>query len=122
MFAGRIVSIVDDDKSIREGLSNLLRSCEITSYSFASAAEILDSGRVHDSDCLIVDVGMPGMNGFELQDELVSRGIDTPVIFMSAHKNQIALRRVRVGQAVCFLEKPFSALDIERCLRLAFLR
>lgn len=120
MFAGRIVSIVDDDKSIRDGLSSLLRSRGVKAYAFASAMEFLKSRRSEDSDCLIVDVKMPKMGGLELQDELTRRGVAIPVIFISAYDSRRVTARVKSGRAVAFLEKPFDAQAIERSLKGVF--
>jgi FixJ family two-component response regulator len=118
----RIVSVVDDDKSVRDGLSSLLRSLGTESHCFASSAEFLSSPLVDGSDCLIADIQMPGMNGLELQEELARRGSRMPIIFITAFPNRAAMERAQAGGAICFLEKPFDARTIEQCLNAAFAR
>jgi FixJ family two-component response regulator len=118
----RIVSVVDDDKSVRDGLSSLLRSLGAESYCFASSVEFLSSPFVQGSDCLIADVQMPGMNGLELQEELARRGSRVPMIFITAFPSRVARERAQAGGAICFLEKPFDARTIEQCLNDAFAR
>ena len=118
----RIVSVVDDDKSVRDGLSSLLRSLGAEGHCFASSAEFLGSPFVEGSDCLIADVQMPGMNGLELQEELARRGSRLPIIFITAFPNRVARERAEAGGAICFLEKPFDARTIEQCLNAAFAR
>src|ERR1700736_5263739 len=79
------ISIVDDDASIREALKSLMRSVRFNVDAFASAEEFLASERVDDTACLILDVYLPGMNGFELQSHLKTEGRDIPLIFLPAH-------------------------------------
>jgi FixJ family two-component response regulator len=116
----RIVSIVDDDKSVRDGLSSLLRSFGTETHSFASSGEFLDSAYADKSDCLFTDVQMQGMSGLDLQDELVRRGSKVPIIFITAFPSDAARKRAKVGGALFFLEKPFDAKTIEECLKVAF--
>jgi FixJ family two-component response regulator len=120
LFSGRIVTIVDDDKSIRDGLSNLLRSHGIRTYCFASAIDFLNSKHLQHCECLIADVKMPEMGGLQLLEELRRRLIRVPVIFISAYPSRSVTDRVKAGEAICFVEKPFDAKTIESCLRTAF--
>lgn len=122
MLNKRIVSVVDDDKSVRDGLSSLLRALGADSRCFASSAEFLGSPFVDSSACLIADVQMPGMSGLELQDELARRGSRLPIIFITAFPSRTARERAEAGGAICFLEKPFDARSIEECLNVAFAR
>jgi len=103
------VSIVDDDESVREAINSLLRSVGLHAQVFASAEEFLNSGYQHHAGCLILDVRMPGMNGLQLQEQLVSVACDIPIIFITAHVSdtQARTRALQTG-AVDFLIKPFS--------------
>jgi len=103
------VSIVDDDESVREAINSLLRSVGLQVQVFASAEEFLNSGYQHHAGCLILDVRMPGMNGLQLQEQLVSVACDIPIIFITAHVSDTQARsRALQSGAVDFLIKPFS--------------
>src|ERR1700733_13529903 len=84
----RRISIVDDDASIREALKSLMRSARFNVEAFASAEEFLASERVADTACLILDVSLPGMNGFELQNRLNSEQRGIPIIFITAQTDE----------------------------------
>ena len=100
------ISIVDDDASIREALKSLMRSVRFNVDAFASAEEFLASQRVDDTACLILDVYLPGMNGFELQSHLKTEGRDIPLIFITAHSDEASRQRALKGGAIDFLGKP----------------
>jgi FixJ family two-component response regulator len=102
----RHVSIVDDDASIREALKSLMRSVRFNVDAFASAEEFLASERVDDTACLILDVYLPGMNGFELQSHLKTEGRDIPLIFITAHSDEASRQRALKAGAIDFLSKP----------------
>jgi FixJ family two-component response regulator len=103
------VVIVDDDESVREAIRSLLRSVGIVVEVFASAEEFLKSDSLKDAACLILDVGMTGMSGLELQDRLVSAHYKIPIIFITAHASDTEARsRALKAGAVGFLHKPFS--------------
>lgn len=103
-----LVSIVDDDESVRESLPDLLRLSGLASQTFSSAEEFLAKDGISESKCLILDVAMPGMCGPELQKELNHRKIKIPIIFITAHRDE-ALRSWLIAQgAVACLIKPFS--------------
>jgi len=103
------VSIVDDDESVREAINSLLRSVGLQAQVFASAEEFLNSGYQHHAGCLILDVRMPGMNGLQLQERLVSVACDIPIIFITAHVSDTQARtRALQSGAIDFLIKPFS--------------
>ena len=109
MMAGRqLVSVVDDDDSVRESLLDLLRVCAFDAEAFASADEFLASGRVGQTNVLILDVAMPGLTGPELQRELRSRGHDMPTIYITAEKDEALRTRMLEQGAVACLFKPFS--------------
>jgi FixJ family two-component response regulator len=102
------ISIVDDDESVREALKSLLRSVGHSAEVFASAEEFLRSGNYQETQCLILDIRMPGMSGLELRRRLVTTGSRIPIIFISAHADEEA-RAPELGErAIAFLRKPFS--------------
>jgi len=102
------ISVVDDDESVRESLSGLIRSVGFGVMVFASAEEFLSSNRLLDIDCLILDVRMPGMSGIDLQRQLAATHTSIPVIFITAHGDEEARVRALNGGAVDYLLKPFS--------------
>jgi FixJ family two-component response regulator len=102
----RHVSIVDDDASIREALKSLMRSVRFGVDAYGSAEEFLASERVNDTACLILDVYLPGMNGFELQNHLKAEGCAIPIVFITAHSDETSRRRALKGGAIDFLSKP----------------
>ena len=114
------VAIIDDDGSVRTGLSRQLRSRGISVTAFGSAQEFLADGNVNDWDCLMVDLRMPGLTGFDLIEELDRRQVRVPLIIMTAFVTPAAREEVRRKRAICLLEKPFLGVAIDRCLRLAF--
>jgi FixJ family two-component response regulator len=100
------ISIVDDDASIREALKGLMRSFRFSADAYGSAEEFLASERINDTACLILDVYLPGMNGFELQNRLKAEGRTIPVIFITAHSDEVSRQRALKGGAIDFLSKP----------------
>ena len=100
------ISLVDDDASIREALKSLMRSVRFSVDAFGSAEEFLASERVNDTACLILDVYLPGMNGFELQNHLTTEGRTIPIIFITAHSDEASRQRALKGGAIDFLSKP----------------
>jgi FixJ family two-component response regulator len=102
----RRISIVDDDASIREALKSLMRSVRFNVDAFGSAEEFLASERAKDTACLILDVYLPGMNGFELQNQLRGEQRDIPIIFITAHADEASRRRAIDGGAIDLLAKP----------------
>ena len=89
MAIPELISIVDDDESVREGLSRLLSSVGFAVNTFASAEEYLSSDQPRRADCLILDMRMPGMSGIELQRQLVANHSEIPVVFITAHEEEI---------------------------------
>jgi FixJ family two-component response regulator len=103
-----LVTVVDDDESVRESLPDLLREFGFAVETFASAEEFLASGRVANTACLILDIAMPGMSGPDLQRELAQRREKVPIVFMTAHADPSMFPRlIEQGAAACLL-KPFS--------------
>jgi len=105
---GALVSVVDDDESVRESLPDLLRELGFVVQAFASAEEFLVSDCVDQTRCLILDVAMPGMSGPDLQRELLRRGQEIPVVYITAHKDEAVRPRLLEQGAVECLFKPFS--------------
>ena len=103
-----LISVVDDDESVREALESLLRSAGFKAEVFASAEQFLRSDRAREVDCLIADVRMPGMDGLELQRQLAAGGFRLPIIFITAHGDELARAQALRAGAVAFLRKPFS--------------
>jgi FixJ family two-component response regulator len=103
-----LVSIVDNDESVRESLPDLLRMFGLASQTFSSAEEFLAKGGISGSKCLILDVAMPGMCGPELQKELSRRKIEIPIIFITGHRDEMLRSRLIEQGAVECLMKPFS--------------
>jgi FixJ family two-component response regulator len=103
-----LVAVVDDDESVRESLPDLLREVGYAVQAFASAEDFLASGDQLRTQCLILDVAMPGMSGPELQRELQRRGTAIPVVFITAHGDETVRPRLLQQGAVDCLFKPFS--------------
>ena len=108
MAKAALISVVDDDDSVRESLRGLLRSVTFGVEVFTSAEEFLSSDRMRETDCLILDVRMPGMSGLELHRRLVSSHPHLPVIFITAHGDEELRSSALRGGAVDYLLKPFS--------------
>ena len=103
-----LVSVVDDDESVRESLPDLLKEFGFAARAFSSAEEFLESDTVVRTGCLILDVAMPGMSGPELQRELQRRRMQTPIIFITAHQDEAVRREIVDQGAVECLLKPFT--------------
>jgi FixJ family two-component response regulator len=103
-----LVAVVDDDESVRESLPDLLGEFGFTAHAFSSAEEFLSSNNLIQTKCLILDIAMPGMTGIDLQRELKRRGRNIPIIFITAHRDDLVCRRVLDHGAVELLFKPFS--------------
>jgi FixJ family two-component response regulator len=111
-----MISIVDDDKSVRESANSLIRSLGYATATFASGEEFLESGCLSDTECLITDVQMPGMSGVDLQSHLLANGHRTPVIFVTAHPRERLRERALAAGALGFLSKPFREENLIACL------
>jgi FixJ family two-component response regulator len=114
-----LISVVDDDDSVRESLRALLRSVRFVVEVFASAEEFLSSERVRETNCLILDVRMPGMGGLELQRRLMASHPGVPVIFISAHGEEDLRSRALKCGAVDYLLKPFSEEALLNAVQIA---
>ena len=107
---------VDDDDSVRRGLSRLLRSLEFDVETCKSANEFLERGNYEDVGCLILDVRMPGLSGMDLHDTLIDAGIDVPIVFITGHGDgPLRVEAMKKG-AVDFLPKPFDENELLNAL------
>src|SRR5258705_6499927 len=116
MTATTLVSIVDDDESVREALPDLLREFGFAVQSFASAEEFLASGRIDETRCLVLDIAMPGMSGPDLQRELRRRSQALPIVYITANEDSSDCARVMDAGAVSCLIKPFSETALLRAV------
>lgn len=114
--APALISIVDDDESVRDALKSLLDSMGFHAEVFASGEAFLNSPDISHTDCLIADVRMPGMSGLQLQDRLNATNSSIPIIFISAHDDGDARARGLRAGAVDFLKKPFSEDALVRAI------
>jgi FixJ family two-component response regulator len=119
LTAAPVISIIDDDASIRAGLNNLVRSLGYIVCTFASAAAFLQSVQLQDTCCVITDVRMPAMSGVELQSHLRSQGYKVPFIFITAVPDEVMRRQALDDGAICFLTKPFDEDTLIECLNTA---
>jgi FixJ family two-component response regulator len=112
-----LISVVDDDHSVRESLARLIRSVGFAVQVFGSAEEFLGAGDGREADCLILDIRMPGMNGLELQRELSASDPDLPVIFITAHGSDQEVRARAFGAgAVDYLLKPLKEDEVLKAI------
>jgi FixJ family two-component response regulator len=114
-----VISIIDDDASVRAATHRLVRSLGYVGLSFASADEFLRSPQAHESWCVIADVQMPGMSGVELQSLLRTQGCTVPMIFITAFPDEKVRARALDAGAVCFLSKPFDGPTLIKYLEAA---
>ena len=111
-----VISIIDDDESVRDATNRLVRSLGFTAFTFASADEFLRSPRLHDTSCVIADVQMPGMSGVELQSYLIAKGKKIPMIFITAFPDERIKAKALKAGAVSFLSKPFQGSTLIQCI------
>ena len=103
-----VISIVDDDESVREATKSLVRSLGFRTMTFSSAEEFLESTQAKVTACLITDIQMPGLNGVELQQRLIADGQSVPTIFISGLADERLEQEVLRGGALGYLRKPFN--------------
>jgi FixJ family two-component response regulator len=122
MSIGRLISIVDDDASLRNSLANLIRSVGFRTQGFASAEAFLSSSQARETACLILDVRMAGMNGLDLQRHLAAADWRIPIIFITSHADDDARARALEAGAVGFLYKPCREEDLFGAMEAALKR
>lgn len=111
-----LISVIDDDESVRTAIARLVQSLGFVALIFASAREFLRSPRRHDTSCLITDVQMPDISGIELQNILIAEGKGIPIIFITAFPDEgIRTRALKAG-AIGFLSKPFEGSSLIQCI------
>jgi FixJ family two-component response regulator len=114
-----LISIIDDDRPFRESMRRLMRSLGHTVAIFPSAAGFLASSRLIETSCLIADVQMPAMTGFELHRHLVDAGRPIPTILVTAYPSDADRARALRDGAVCYLRKPLDEQSLLQCVRAA---
>ena len=114
-----LISVVDDDESVRESLPDLLKEFGFDAQAFSSAEEFLASDSVSQTSCLLLDVAMPGMTGPDLQRELTIQRRDIPIVFITAHRDDTVRPRLLAQGAVECLFKPFTDTDLLAALNTA---
>jgi FixJ family two-component response regulator len=107
-----LISIVDDDESVREAMKGLMRSLGLSAETFSSAEEFLTSNRLAHTACLIADVQMSGMSGFDLHRQLVSSGRPIPIILITAYPDERMRNRALRSGVIDYLTKPFNENDL----------
>lgn len=112
-----LISVVDDDESVRRTTKLLIESFGYRAAVFESADTFLKSGRLYDTSCLVVDVQMPAMNGLEFQTHLAAEGWSIPIIFITAYENKESRRNAMQAGAVAFLNKPFNDEQLFQTIR-----
>ena len=115
----RLVAVIEDDESYRVAVQRLLKSAGLSVDSFGSAEAFLNSGRQHETGCLISDIRMPGMSGLELQSKLNTDHCPIPTIFITAHGDEKMRLQAMRGGAVKFLVKPFDGETLLEAVRVA---
>ncbi|NTS29768.1 response regulator [Phyllobacterium sp. BT25] len=113
------IAIIDDDESIREGLAGLMQWLEFDVATFTAASEFLISPNFANFACIVSDVQMPGMTGFELHLRLLAMGHHVPTILITAYPNDEAKARALSAGIICYLRKPFDTKVLIECIRSA---
>ena len=120
--ADTIIAVVDDDPSVREGLSSLIRSAGLRVETFASAQEFLSRSGAETFSCLVLDLQMPGLSGLDLQKHMAEAEMETPIVFLTGHGDIPASVRAMKAGAVEFLTKPFDEQDLLQAIQEAIER
>src|SRR5258705_5699422 len=114
-----LITVIDDDESVRESLPDLLKEFGFEALAFSSAEEFLASESVAETSCLLLDVAMPGMTGPDLQRELKLREQSIPIVFITGHRDDTVRPRLIAAGAVDCLFKPFEPTDLLHALNTA---
>jgi FixJ family two-component response regulator len=119
MVTRALITVVDDDESVRESLPDLLKEFGFEAQTFSSAEDFLASESIAETKCLLLDVAMPGMSGPDLQRELTRRDQAIPIVFITAQRDEAVRPRLIAQGAVDCLFKPFEATDLLQALNTA---
>jgi FixJ family two-component response regulator len=119
MITRPLITVVDDDESVRESLPDLLKEFGFDAQAFSSAEEFLASESVAETSCLVLDVAMPGMTGPDLQRELIRQERSIPIVFITGHRDVTVRPRLIAEGAVDCLFKPFEPTDLLQALNTA---
>lgn len=111
-----LIAVIDDDTSLCQALTGLLRSAGYAADGYASADQFLATARMLNVDCIITDIQMPGMSGIDLKQDLVGRGCTAPVILITGRDDALLLARAEQSGALCILRKPFDADRLIACV------
>ena len=114
-----LITVIDDDESVRESLPDLLKEFGFEAQTFSSAEDFLASESIAETSCLVLDVAMPGMSGPDLQRELTRRDQSIPIVFITAQRDEGVRPRLLAQGAVDCLFKPFEAADLLQALNTA---
>jgi FixJ family two-component response regulator len=114
-----VVSIIDDDISVRVAVADIVRSMDLTASTFASGQDFLSSNNLADTACIVADVQMPGIGGIELQQTLAAKELKIPMIFITAYPDERIRAKAFDRGAICFLNKPFGGSTIIECIERA---
>jgi FixJ family two-component response regulator len=114
-----LISVVDDDASVRAGMVDLVQAIGFAAQAFEGASDFLNSDRIDSTSCLISDVRMPVMTGLELHDRLVAAGKTIPTILLTAYPNEQDRERALEAGVICYLTKPCKQDDLLACIRSA---
>ena len=114
-----VISIVDDDESVREAMTRLMRSLGYSAPAFASGESFLRSKRLRGTACLIADVQMPGMSGLELHNRLAASGKPIPTILITAYPDERVRAQALNAGVLCYLAKPFNESELLACIHSA---
>jgi FixJ family two-component response regulator len=114
-----LIAIIDDDQSVRRSLKRLIASFGLRVEGFGSAEEFVQSGHLHDTVCLVLDVRLPGMSGVEFQHRLAGNGPRIPIVFITAHDDEATREQALEGGALDFLLKPVDQNALLNAIRSA---
>ena len=113
----RVIAVVDDDEGFRDALQRFLRMLTLEVEAFASGEEFLRSSRLNAVGCVILDLAMPEMSGFEVQRQLGARGLQIPIVFLTAHREDCLGLRASAAGALAVLRKPVDHTELVRLVR-----
>jgi FixJ family two-component response regulator len=116
-MGAQLIAVVDDDQGFRDALQLFLRTFQFQVEAFASGQEFLLSGRLDAVGCVVLDFAMPGMSGLEVQERLAARGLQIPIVFVTAHRDEYLGHRASAAGALAVLRKPVDDEQLVRLLR-----